>query len=53
MLPTFVNAQNPEYDRSMIINSVTSESDFICDRTPLATLAQSILQVGILIGSII
>lgn len=44
---------NPEYDTSTIATSVTAEWNLICDRTSLASLAQSILQVGILVGSFI
>ncbi|XP_013173246.1 PREDICTED: organic cation transporter protein-like [Papilio xuthus] len=44
---------NPEYDTSVIINSVTSTWDLICGRTQLASLAQSMLQVGILAGSLL
>ncbi|CAB3226709.1 unnamed protein product [Arctia plantaginis] len=44
---------NPEYDTSTIVTSVTTEWNLICERTSLASLAQSILQVGILVGSFI
>ncbi|KAI5646030.1 sugar transporter domain-containing protein [Phthorimaea operculella] len=43
---------NPEYDTSTIVSSVTSEFNLICKSTSLASLAQSMLQVGILAGSI-
>ncbi|CAH2084667.1 unnamed protein product [Euphydryas editha] len=45
--------ENPQYDQSSIVNSVTSTWNLICDKNMLASLAQSILQVGILVGSII
>ncbi|CAH2084663.1 unnamed protein product [Euphydryas editha] len=44
--------ENPQYDQSSIVSSVTSTWNLICDRSQLASLAQSILQVGILFGSI-
>ncbi|KAM3964986.1 LOW QUALITY PROTEIN: organic cation transporter protein-like [Aphomia sociella] len=44
--------ENPEYAQSTIVNSVTTEWDLICDRTTLASLAQSMMQVGILVGSL-
>ncbi|KAJ8716707.1 hypothetical protein PYW07_003334 [Mythimna separata] len=45
--------ENPEYDTSTIVSSVTSEWDLICDRTYLASLAQSMMQIGILAGSLL
>lgn len=45
--------QNPSYDVSSIENSVTSEWNLICERGYLASLTQSLLQVGILAGSLI
>ncbi|CAH0586908.1 unnamed protein product [Chrysodeixis includens] len=45
--------QNPEYDTSTIVSSVTSEFDLICNKTYLASLAQSMMQIGILAGSLI
>ncbi|XP_072932788.1 organic cation transporter-like protein [Epargyreus clarus] len=42
----------PEYDTSTIVSSVTSTWNLICDRNQLASLAQSMLQVGILAGSL-
>ncbi|KAJ0183341.1 hypothetical protein K1T71_001317 [Dendrolimus kikuchii] len=45
--------ENPEYDQSTIVSSVTSEWDLICGRTWLASLAQSIMQIGILAGSLV
>ncbi|XP_014369567.2 organic cation transporter protein [Papilio machaon] len=45
--------ENPEYDTSVIIDSVTTTWDLICGRTQLASLAQSMLQVGILAGSLL
>ncbi|XP_026748832.2 organic cation transporter protein-like isoform X1 [Galleria mellonella] len=44
--------RQPEYDRNTIINSVTSEWNLICEKKYLASLAQSMLQVGILAGSL-
>nr|XP_049703645.1 organic cation transporter protein isoform X4 [Helicoverpa armigera] len=44
---------NPEYDTSTIVSSVTSEWDLICNRTHLASLAQSMMQIGILFGSLL
>lgn len=45
--------ENPEYDTSTIVSSVTTEWNLICNRTYLASLAQSMLQVGILAGSLL
>ncbi|CAG9787711.1 unnamed protein product [Diatraea saccharalis] len=42
----------PEYDRSTIVESLISEWDLICDKKYLASLTQSMLQVGILTGSL-
>lgn len=44
--------QQPEYDQSTIVSSVTTEWNLICNRSHLASLAQSILQIGILAGSL-
>ncbi|XP_021181713.3 organic cation transporter protein-like [Helicoverpa armigera] len=44
---------NPEYDTSTIVSSVTSEWDLICNRTYLASLTQSMMQIGILAGSLL
>lgn len=43
---------NPLYDQETIETSVTSTWDLICERKYLSSLAQSILQAGILAGSI-
>lgn len=45
--------QNPLYETSDIVSSVTSEFNLICDSQSLASLSQSILQVGILLGSLL
>lgn len=42
-----------EYDTSPFENTILSEWDLICDRAWLASLTQTILQFGILIGSIL
>ncbi|XP_059057425.1 organic cation transporter-like protein [Achroia grisella] len=44
--------ENPKYDQSTIVSSVTSEWDLICDRTAYASFAQSVIQIGILAGSL-
>ncbi|XP_047531120.1 organic cation transporter protein-like [Vanessa atalanta] len=43
---------NPQYDQSTIVSSVTSTWNLICEKQQLASLTQSMLQVGILVGSI-
>ncbi|XP_038213938.1 organic cation transporter protein-like [Zerene cesonia] len=48
----FCPCNNPEYDTSNVMNSVSSEWDLICDKRHLASLGQSMLQIGILAGSI-
>lgn len=45
--------ENPQYDQSAVVSSVTTEWDLICGRGYLASLAQSMMQVGILVGSLI
>ncbi|XP_075975244.1 organic cation transporter protein-like [Anticarsia gemmatalis] len=50
-LTNYCPCENPQYDTSSVVSSVTSEWDLICDKTSLASLAQSILHVGILTGS--
>lgn len=45
--------ENPIFDNTTFISTVTSTWNLICDRRYLASLAQSMLQVGILAGSII
>lgn len=45
--------ENPQYDDSAIVSSVTSEWNLICGRGYLASLAQSIMQFGSLIGTLI
>lgn len=45
--------ENPHYDTSTIVSSVITEWNLICDRRSLASLAQSMMQVGILAGSLI
>jgi hypothetical protein len=44
--------KNPEYDQSTIVSSITSEWNLICERKNLASLAQSTMQAGILVGSL-
>ncbi|XP_045769659.1 organic cation transporter protein-like [Maniola jurtina] len=43
---------NPVYDQSSIVNSVTSTWNLICEKSHLGSLAQSMLQIGILGGSL-
>lgn len=42
-----------EYDPTPFDNTIISEWDLICDRAWLASLTQTILQLGVLIGSIL
>lgn len=49
----FCPCDNPIYDNSTFTSTVTSTWDLICNRRHLASLAQSMLQVGILFGSLI
>ena len=44
--------ENPRYDTSSIENSVTTTFDLICDKKYLASLTQSTLQIGILVGNL-
>lgn len=44
--------ENPLYVTNDIVNSITSEFNLICNRQSLASLSQSILHVGVLIGSL-
>ncbi|XP_045522072.1 organic cation transporter protein-like [Pieris brassicae] len=44
--------EDPVYDTS-IMSSVSSDFDLICERKHLASLGQSMLQVGILFGSVL
>lgn len=44
---------NPQYDESAIVSSVTSEWNLICEKKHWASLAQSMLQIGILAGSLV
>lgn len=45
--------ENPQYDETAIVSSVTSEWNLICERGVLASLAQSIMQFGSLIGTLV
>lgn len=45
--------ENPQYDETAIVSSVTSEWNLICRRGTLASLAQSIMQVGSLVGTLV
>ncbi|KAG7299047.1 hypothetical protein JYU34_017522 [Plutella xylostella] len=45
--------ENPVYDKSTIVDSVTTTWNLICERGTLASFAQSVLQAGILAGSLI
>lgn len=45
--------QLPEYDQSTIVSSVTTEWNLICGRSWMASLAQSIIQVGLIAGSLV
>ncbi|CAG9132749.1 unnamed protein product [Plutella xylostella] len=42
----------PEYDQSIMTSSAVTTWDLICGRKNLASVAQSMLQVGILLGSL-
>lgn len=44
---------NPQYDDSDVVSSVTTEWNLICGRGWLASLAQSMMQLGILAGSLL
>ncbi|XP_023954318.1 organic cation transporter-like protein isoform X2 [Bicyclus anynana] len=44
--------ENPIYDQTYIENSVTTTWNLICDKSHYASLAQSMLQIGILGGSL-
>lgn len=48
----FCPCQNPEFDTSTIVTSITSDFQLICNKKSLSSLAQSILQVGIAAGSL-
>lgn len=45
--------ENVIFDESTFISTVTSTWNLVCERRYLASLAQSMLQVGILAGSLI
>lgn len=49
----FCPCENPQYDQSAVVSSVTTEWDLICGRGSLASLAQSMMQLGVLVGSLI
>ncbi|XP_050674824.1 organic cation transporter protein-like [Leptidea sinapis] len=51
MTSNYCPCDNPVYDTS-IMRSVSSDWNLICDRRQLASVAQSMLQVGILVGSL-
>ncbi|XP_063828851.1 organic cation transporter protein-like [Ostrinia nubilalis] len=44
--------ESPDFDTSTIVSSVTSEFGLVCKRKTLSSLAQSMLQVGIAVGSL-
>ncbi|KAL0880246.1 hypothetical protein ABMA27_002703 [Loxostege sticticalis] len=48
----FCPCQNPEFDTSTIVTSITSDFQLICNKKSLSSLSQSILQVGIAAGSL-
>lgn len=52
-LTNYCPCQNPQYDTSTIESSVTTTFDLICEKKYLASLAQSIVQIGILAGNLI
>ncbi|XP_063826797.1 organic cation transporter-like protein [Ostrinia nubilalis] len=45
--------QNPEFDTSTIVTSITSDFQLICNKKSWASLSQSMLQVGVGAGSLI
>ncbi|XP_034829084.1 organic cation transporter protein-like [Maniola hyperantus] len=51
-ISNYCPCKNPRYDQTYIVNSVTTNWDLICEKRQLASLAQSMLHVGILAGSI-
>ncbi|XP_045769654.1 organic cation transporter protein-like [Maniola jurtina] len=51
-MTNYCPCKNPQYDQTYIVKSVTTNWDLICEKRQLASLAQSMLHVGILGGSI-
>lgn len=52
-ITNYCPCESPEYDTTTVVSSVTTEWNLICSRTSLASLAQSMMQIGTLAGSFI
>lgn len=42
-----------EFDRSIFQETIVTQWDLVCDRAPLANLAQTVFMFGILMGNVI
>lgn len=49
----YENCLNDEYDTTPFDNTIVSEWDLVCERRWLASFTQTMLQFGVLIGSIV
>ncbi|CAK1555212.1 unnamed protein product [Leptosia nina] len=49
----FCPCKNPQYNTDTVMSSVSSQFNLICDRLHLASFGQSMLQGGILVGSVL
>ncbi|CAH2238396.1 organic cation transporter protein-like [Pararge aegeria] len=51
-LTNYCPCENPMYDQTFTVNSVTTTWNLICEKSYYASLAQSMMQIGILAGSL-
>lgn len=52
-MTNYCPCKNPQYETSTIVESVVTTWHLICGSSYLASLAQSVLQIGILTGSLL
>lgn len=50
--PGGIACERWEYNRSVFTSTIATEWDLVCDKAPLANLAQTVFMFGVLLGNV-